>query len=278
MAGNKTALITGITGYIGSSLARKLIAEGWQVAGVIRKDSDLSLIDDFREQVVLGIYNKNIDSLTDFIMKFRPSVVFHVASLFIAEHKSDQITDLVESNVLFGTHLLEAMSNANVKQLINTDTSWQHYNNEEYNPVCLYAATKKAFEDILKFYIEAHDFKAITIELFDTYGPNDPRSKIINLFNKIANTGELLCMSPGEQELDLVYINDVINAYLISAEMILSDTWRGYKKYSISTTEPKTLKSIAKLFEETFNKKLNIEWLKKEDRKRHVMTEKNNIG
>src|SRR5690606_40584249 len=72
--------------------------------------------------------------------------------------------------------------NCNVKYLINTSSYSQHVNQEHYNPNSLYAATKQAYEDILRFY--STKLNIINLVLFDNFGPNDPRPKIMNLLYK----------------------------------------------------------------------------------------------
>jgi nucleoside-diphosphate-sugar epimerase len=62
------------------------------------------------------------------------------------------------------------MQAAGIRRLVNAGTTWQHYLGQVYDPVNLYAATKQAFEAILKFYTSTRDFQAITLELTDTYG------------------------------------------------------------------------------------------------------------
>lgn len=269
-----SAIITGISGYIGSNLARYLSQLGWQVAGIIPENADLTLVADIEKNLRLFVYQGDVFALKEFLHEYdretNNSVIFHLASCFIAEHQPEQVTDLINSNVLFGTHLLEAMYLAEIRTLINTGTSWQHYDNCDYNPVCLYAATKEAFNKVVKFYVEARKFRVITLELFDTYGKKDPRNKIINLFSRIAKTNEQLLMSPGEQELDLVYIDDVVAAYECAHKQLLSceevDT-----TYGVATKCPMSLKDIALLYEKVFAVKLNISWGTKPYRAREVM-------
>ncbi|WDC83286.1 NAD(P)-dependent oxidoreductase [Caloramator sp. mosi_1] len=115
--------------------------------------------------------------MINYFLKHKFDAIFHLASLFIAEHDSNQIDDLLKSNIIFGTHILEAMKYGNVKNMVNIGTYWQHYKNEEYNPVCLYAASKEAFEKIIEFYIQVENIKVITLKLYDIYGINDKRKK-----------------------------------------------------------------------------------------------------
>ena len=71
-------------------------------------------------------------------------------------------SQLVQSNILFGAQLVKVLTLQGVTKLLNTGTPLQHFNNESHNPVCLYTATKQAFENIVKFYMEASDLKVIT--------------------------------------------------------------------------------------------------------------------
>lgn len=211
-------------------------------------------------------------SLIDYFNEVRPDLVIHLASLFLSEHKSNDIDNLVQSNILLGTQILEAMIETNTNNIINTSTSWQHYNNKEYNPVNLYAATKQAFEDILRFYTEAKGISAINLTIFDSYGAYDIRNKIINKLYNISNTDEILDMSFGEQKIDLIYIKDIIDAYLVAIDMLEEDKLEEKMvKYYLNSDNPIKLREVVEIFEEVNNSKLNINWGKRPYREREVM-------
>lgn len=264
-------ILTGATGYIGSSIVQALLEQGVIVAIIIRPNSKLNLLSKFDDKVEQYVFNGNVEELTEFFKVFNPDIVIHVASLFIAEHQIRDIDDLLQSNIVFGTKILEAMTTAGCIRFINTGTSWQNFDDQIYNPACLYAATKQAFEDIIRFYVEATGLKALTLTIYDTYGPNDPRSKVINLFNRIAISGETLGMSGGEQEIDLIYIEDIISAYLQAIHLIEDGSYTGMKKYFLRSNNPMRLKDVAKTFTETMKKPLNINWGERPYRKREIM-------
>lgn len=264
-------VITGITGFVGSNLARFFIEKNYEIYAIVREHSDVSNLDDLSGQINYFRYNQDIKKLITFFKETQPSCVFHLASNFIVEHNSSQIDSLINSNIAFGLHLLEAMKEANVKRLVNTGTSWQHYNNEDYNPVCLYAATKQAFESIIKYYVEAENFKVITLKLFDTYGEMDTRPKLINLLNKFADEETELKMTPGEQILNLVHISDVSSAFNIALDLVERQKKNCHNIYAVANTKSYKLKDVIDIFESVSNKKVNVIWGGKPYRKREVM-------
>lgn len=268
----ENVLITGATGYIGSKLTRKLLELDYEVGILIREGSKLDLIKDVIDKIHVFRIDINYENINVIVKKFNPVITFHLASLFINEHKTEQVRDLVESNILFGNILLEALVNNESNNFINTGTSWQHFNNEKYNPVNLYAATKQAFEDIVKYYTEARSIRCINLKLFDTYGPDDTRPKIFTLLKKISKNNELLELSAGEQELDIVYIDDVVNAFILCMnELLFTDESFKYKMYGVGSKLPKSLRQWIFEFETAIGKKLNIVFGKKPYRKREVM-------
>lgn len=109
----------------------------------------------------------------------------------------------------------------------------------------------------------------ITLKLFDTYGPNDFRGKLISLLERISVTQESLAMSPGEQIVDLVYIEDVIDAFVLAAQYVRNNEYLG--DYAIPSGNPVRLKEIANTFETVTGKKLNINWGERSYREREVM-------
>lgn len=268
---NRRAFVTGATGYIGTQLCQRLLADGWQVHILVR-ESGPPLPKTLAGAVVSHSYNGSTQSVQDAVGAAKPDVVFHLASLVIAEHRSEQVTDLIHSNVLFGTQLVEACAHAGVKSFINTGTSWQHYRSDSYDPVCLYAATKQAFEDILDFYTDAFPIRAITLKLFDTYGPDDPRPKLINLLLTTMKTGGALGMSPGEQVLDLVHINDVTRAFVLSAQQLLDGgAPRPHERYAVSSGDSLTVQQLVAILEKISSKHINIIFGARPYREREVM-------
>lgn len=263
-------LISGTTGFIGKNLVKRLLEEKHTVFTIVRPSSNPSSLED---SVTKFVFDGDMESLISFMQEEKIDGVIHLASLFLAGHKPDDIKGLIESNVLFGTQLLEASVKAEIPWFINTGTFWQHYENKKYSPVNLYAATKQAFEDIAKYYTETSNINFVTIKLSDTFGPFDTRPKIFNLWTKISQTKEKLGMSPGKQIIDISHIDNITDAYLQLIKLLSEDKKNKLKNksFAIHSNERVTLRKLSKIFEELSKTKLNINWGEKEYRLREVM-------
>ncbi|MFI5251623.1 MAG: NAD-dependent epimerase/dehydratase family protein [Bacteroidota bacterium] len=269
---SRNAFITGATGFIGSNLSKYLVQHSWNVHILLRNaQSDTQVLAEIKPKIHFHTYDGTTESLIKIFKKAKPDIVFHLASLYLAQHEPKDILPLIQSNIVLGTQILEAMTACGVANLVNAGTSWQHFHDEEYNPVCLYAATKQAFEDILAYYVEAHAMKAVTLKLYDTYGPNDRRKKLFYLLKKVVAEQKPFAMSPGDQLIDLLYIDDVLEAFTIAANRLLEAKVKKSESYALSSSRPLKLKSIAEIYSKITGKTLPIQWGGKPYRNREVM-------
>lgn len=266
---NRKALITGATGFVGSNLARRLIHDGWSVDIVIRPESSLALVQDTINSIVTLTHDGSTDGMIERVRQSNPDIVFHLASHFVAEHSHADVDRLIGSNILFVSQLLEAMAANNCTRMINTGSSWQ-YDDSGYAPVNLYAATKQAAADILTYYCDAYDLKAITLNLFDTYGPNDPRKKLFASLGNAIHSGVPLSLSPGEQLIDLVYIDDVVDAYIQCAKLLEHQQGK-CTSYGLSSGHPRTLRNLVTVIEATMGVDVPVNWGARQYRTREVM-------
>lgn len=261
-------LITGATGFLGSNLVRALKEKKFEIYAVVRENSNVDELQKYG--VPYHCYNGMVQELISYFEEIKPELVIHTAAYFVAEHKWEQIDYLIQSNIAFSMHLLEAMSQSGVKYMINTTTSWEHYQDMEYNPTCLYAATKKMVEDMLIYYAEVKEIKIMTLVMYDSYGKKDQRGKLLNKLLDISKTGEVLSMSKGEQEIALLHIEDAIRAYEIAIEQIQSQEVK-YDKYYLLPRDICTLKELVEKIKNITDRTLYIEWGELPYRKREVM-------
>jgi CDP-paratose synthetase len=243
----KNILLTGSTGFIGSHLQKKLLQENYKVYSITRSQlTDTSNIefvyyDGTFESIKRGLENKKIDS------------VIHLATLFLSQHKSEQINDLMSANITFGTHLIEWMSANGVSKFINVGTYAQFFEGSSYSPQNLYAATKSAFEQILQFYLEKYLFKVVNLYFYDSYGPKDTRPKLINLILSAIKNNQPLNMSPGHQEINYVYVSDVVSAILLGLERLEIVQPATKENYCVYSNQTQTIRELVSLISKTID-------------------------
>jgi nucleoside-diphosphate-sugar epimerase len=272
MKGEETrVLVTGATGFVGSRLVQRLLDEGLTVHLIVRPQSGLQELKSAASRVTVLTHDGSTGHLVKLVAQAAPDCAFHLASLFVAEHRSEDVVSLLDANVRFGAQLLEAIALNGVRRLVSAGTSWQHFNSSSYRPSSLYAATKQAFDAILDYYVDACGLRAITLKLFDTYGPGDPRPKLFALLRSAARLQTILDLTPGGQLIDLVYIDDVVEAFFLAGERLLLDRSGPKEEYAVSSGRPLPLRQVVAIYAEASGATLNVRWGARPYRAREVM-------
>lgn len=266
----KKVLVTGGTGFVGEALVRALVGDAVEVIALVREGSDTARLQTLGARLRVVRHDGTTEQLADLLIAERPDLVFHVASLFLADHQPADVEALVGANVLFSTQLVEAMCAAGCMHMVNVGTVWQHYHVHEYRPVNLYAATKQAFRDILAYYHDARGVSCLTLKLPDTYGPGDRRKKLLALLFGLLKSGESLEMSPGEQRLSLVHVDDVVNGLRHAGQLLLSGERPVLDDY-VLPGDTLTLRDLVSLLERLAQRPLRVNWGGRPYRSREVM-------
>ncbi len=273
-------LLTGGTGFIGGHLVRALARRGDAVHLVVRAGTSQALINSVAAgpgaapdpgAVVAHTHDGTTEGLVDILTEIHPDLVIHLAALFVVQHQVADVRPLIESNLLFTAQLAEAMARVGVFRLINTGTSWQHFEDRTYSPVSLYAATKQAAEALLAYYVETADFRVLTLKLFNTYGPGDRRQKLFVLLKEASQRDEPLPMSPGEQRIDLVHVDDVVAAFLVAAQQLMRNGGPGMESYAVCGGQRLTLREVVATYEQATGRRPHIRWGGLPYRPREVM-------
>jgi nucleoside-diphosphate-sugar epimerase len=256
----RRALVTGATGFVGTALVRRLIADGWAIDALVRTP-DAAL----PEAVTARVIPSSVDGLIALVGDLAPSHCFHLATAFRGVHTPADIAPMIEANLGFGTALAEAATRVPGLRFVNTGSVWQHYDAAPYSPVSLYAATKQAFTDLLVFYGEVEGLAVHTLELTDTYGPHDPRAKLIPLLLRAGAEGTPVEMTDGSQLIDLVHVDDAVAALLATAAAPAGPTYGAGGDGAI------TLRELVDRFQAATGLTLDVRWGARPARPREML-------
>jgi nucleoside-diphosphate-sugar epimerase len=220
-----SVLITGGTGMLGANLAPRLVADGYRVHILARPDSDRIRLRAIADKVAFIPGNvTDPASLRKAVDQAAPQIVFHLASTPFNPPTATPV-DHFNVNVLGTLHLLEAMRARPDATIVYTgtgavyDAGSQSCEDEPLKPATLLGASKAAASTLLQTYARLHGTRTIELRLFMPYGPWEHPRRLIPQTILAALDGKDLPMSKGEQQRDLVYVDDVIDA-LVRASSI----------------------------------------------------------
>ncbi|MEM3431530.1 MAG: NAD(P)-dependent oxidoreductase [Candidatus Micrarchaeia archaeon] len=258
-------LITGANGFVGSHVLENLINDGnYKIGITLRTTSDTWRIKSILSDNI-DLFYIDKETLETTFSKFRPDLVIHLASFYRKKHSLNDIEEMINSNITFPTKILEIMVRYNIRFFINTGTLFEYLvedkelnANSPVSPFNLYASSKIAFEDILKFYTKAYDIKAITLKLLAVYGPKDNINKFIPYILNCAIENKIANISPGEQMWDYIYVKDVARAYKLAIEYIINSK-ESYNSFIIGSGETHSLKEIVEIIK-NFNAEFKVNY------------------
>ena len=240
----RTVLLTGASGFLGSALLASLLREQYKVVIVKRSDSNLWRIKDLVPLV--SVYDADLCNLDLIFKDHQIDIVVHTACNY--GRNNDSLTEIVESNLMFGLHIFELCRKAGTKMFVNTDSLLPSEINE-------YSLSKRQFVDWLKFY--SQKIKVVNFKLDHMYGPKDDNSKfIVWLIEQMMSDVFEIKLTKGEQLRDFIYIDDVVSAYIKILENI--DFLKGFNEFEVGTGEAVSIKHFVTelhgVYEDIFGK------------------------
>ena len=197
---------TGATGYLGSHLVKALLDKNHHVIILKRSASDTRRI----AEVLPRIASYDVDrcELSRPFEEHGPmDAIFHTATTY--GRKGESVSEIFETNTAFPLRLLETATAFKTETFFNTDTSLPRDLNA-------YAFSKKQFMEWGKLYTEQEEIRFVNIVLEHFYGSDDDDSKFTTWVIKscLQNVPELK-LTTGDQKRDFIYIDDVVEAYLL---------------------------------------------------------------
>ncbi len=254
----KKVIITGATSYLGVELARRLVAMGVEVHAIQRAQSNLKRLNTLATLINIHLYDGNRDSLRDFFESINPDVVFHLAGKYIRQEGPGDIDNLIAANIVFGSHLLEALRDSGVKCVVNTGSYFQ-FSNVGSAPINFYAACKNAFAEILYYYTSQNDFSATSLIIFDSYGPGDWRQKLFPAVLDAIRNNSVLSIPAKHVQLYPVYVSDVIDCFIEAAIHLLNGTdGISGESFAVRGDKAVSIEDVVNTFEEVSGSSISV--------------------
>lgn len=252
---NKKILITGAGGFIGSHLTERLVTEGHKVSVFLRYNSrqNKGMLEELPNEIQnqINIFwgdLKDADSIRKAIKNHQ--VVFHLAALIGIPYSYVNPIDVIGTNVMGTSYVLNACHEFGIEKLIHTSTS-ETYGTAQFTPITEqhpalgqspYSATKIGADKIAESYFRAFDLPVAVLRPFNTFGPRQSLRAVIPTIITQALTQPVIKLGSLAPTRDLTFVLDTVNGFIRCAE---SDKTVG-EEINIGTGKEVSIGDLAK--------------------------------
>lgn len=199
----KTILISGINGFLGSHLAKRL-SEKHKIIGLEYDISNLYRLEGYNFEV----FKSEDEQLSKIFKLNRIDKIIHTATFY--GKNNEDIQQIAETNFLLPFRLLNLAIEYKIELFVNTDTVLDRFTSP-------YSLTKTQFHDWLFF--RRSEIRVINMKLEHFYGPGCSNTNFISMMTeKMIKNEEIISLTPGEQKRDFIYYEDVVAAFLLVIE------------------------------------------------------------
>lgn len=280
-------LVTGSAGFIGSTLAIRLLERGDEVIGVDNvndyydpslKEARLARLKKYDAFTEVRESLEDRDAMEAVFKKYQPQRVVNLAAQAGVRYSLENPQAYIDANIVGFTNILEGCRHHNVEHLVYASSSSVYGANESMpfsvhdnvdHPVSLYAASKKANELMAHTYSHLFNLPTTGLRFFTVYGPWGRPDMALFMFTKNIIEGKPIdVFNYGKHQRDFTYIDDIVEGVIRTLDKVAEPNpeWSGkspdsatskapYRIYNIGSNNPCELSRYIEIIEECVGKK-----------------------
>ena len=252
-------LITGSAGFIGYSLALKLLQLGNKIVGVDNhnnyydpklKEARLTILKRFKNYQHNRFDFVDRKKLEKLFKRKKPKIVINLGAQAGVRYSIENPQTYIDSNISGFANILECSRNFNVEHFVYASTSSVYGGNTKMpfsehhsanHPLSLYAATKKSNEVIAHSYSHLYKLPTTGLRFFTVYGPwGRPDMALFKFTKNILEEKPIDVFNFGKHTRDFTYIDDIVNGVIktLKKKATANLNWDGKKPDPASSKAP----------------------------------------
>jgi len=217
-------LVTGGSGFIGSHLARRLIAEGAEVHALTDEVSAVYPVRlvDLRGSITLHEANLTDRNAMDAVVELaRPEYVFHLGAYTHVGKSWQRVDECIQTNIAGTVNILNALADTGYRRFIYTSTSEVYgdvavpfHEDAKVEPISPYSVSKYAGERFCRMFRTGRGWPIVVVRPFNAYGPAQAPDRVIPEIIVRALRGQELRMTQGLQTREFNYVEDIADGFV----------------------------------------------------------------
>jgi nucleoside-diphosphate-sugar epimerase len=226
---NQKVLVTGASGFVGPALVKRLLDDGAIVSTLSRTPGRLSMLEQKYCYQFFSCDLTDKQATLEVLSEVNPQVVFHLASLPDGPESYEHSLQVIESNLNGTVNLLEGFRRVGGMLFVYGDSTKSYGNSgvpyleaNPWYPNSSYAITKAAGWSFCLMYANIHDFSTVSVRSTMLYGPGQSFNLFSFLIQSLRKGVLEIPIAGGLQTRDPLYIDDAVDAYIMSAKKELS--------------------------------------------------------
>ena len=287
-------LVTGTAGFIGSHVAQRLLERGDEVVGldnlndyydVTLKKARLARFENHPGYTHIQADLADRAAMEQAFAVHRPQRVVHLAAQAGVRYAAENPHVYISSNVTGFLHVLEGCRHHGVEHLVfastssvygaNTAMPFSEHKSAEH-PLTLYAASKKANEQMAHSYAHLYGIPSTGLRFFTVYGPWGRPDMALFLFTRAILAGEpIRVFNHGRHKRSFTYVDDIVEGVIRTLDKVppIDESWNSnqpdpatsgvapYRLFNIGNERPVELLQYIEVLESCLGRKAIMEML-----------------